>query len=181
MAFTFQQTELEGAQLVATTPHSDDRGVLREGYVQSAFREAGITTALVQQNIVRSGRHVLRGLHYQLPPRAQAKLVSVAAGRIFDVGVDLRAGSSTFGRWTGAELTADNGQMLYLPAGFAHGFVVLSEAATVVYLCSAEYAPGRERGIRWDDPRVAIEWPVDRPVLSERDRELPGLDDAELP
>jgi dTDP-4-dehydrorhamnose 3,5-epimerase len=181
MPISFQRTLLEGAQRVETVEHRDDRGAFAELYVRSIFARAGVETPLMQCNVTRSHRGVLRGLHYQLPPHAQAKLVSVVSGEIYDVGVDLRRASSTFGRWIAEDLSAENRKMLFFPEGIAHGYAVLSEEATVVYVTSAEYAPAYERGIRWDDPTLAIAWPVPAPLLSDRDRQLPGFREAELP
>ncbi len=124
-------------------------------------------------------RGVLRGLHYQKPPQAQGKLVMVLSGEVFDVAVDIRRGSPTYGRWVGETLSAENGRMLWIPVGFAHGFCVLSERADVVYLVTAEYAPDLDRGIRWNDPEIGIRWPVDEPLLSPKDARLPLLREAD--
>jgi dTDP-4-dehydrorhamnose 3,5-epimerase len=134
----------------------------------------------VQDNFARSGKNVLRGLHYQVDPAGQAKLVRVVRGAVFDVAVDLRRDSPTFGRWVGETLTEDNHRMLYIPEGFAHGYVVLSDVADFVYKVSSEYAPDLERGVRWDCPEIGISWPVTAPTLSPKDRSLPSLSRAEL-
>jgi dTDP-4-dehydrorhamnose 3,5-epimerase len=131
----------------------------------------------VQDNCSHSVRGVLRGLHYQKQPAAQGKLVSLAAGEIFDVAVDIRKGSPDFGRWIGVRLVV--GSLMYIPPGFAHGFCVLSEAATVLYKTTAEYAPELDRGIAWNDPVIGIEWPIKDPLLSDKDRQLPTLAEAD--
>jgi dTDP-4-dehydrorhamnose 3,5-epimerase len=124
---------------------------------------------------------VLRGLHYQLPPKTQGKLIRIVTGEVFDVAVDLRRGSPTYGRWTGVRLSGDNGRSLWVPPGFAHGYLVLSETCDFTYKVTAEYDPALDRGIRWDDPAVGIEWPLAAPVLSDRDRGQPLLADADNP
>jgi dTDP-4-dehydrorhamnose 3,5-epimerase len=150
-----------------------------ESYHRARLAELGIDEVFVQDNHSRSREGVLRGLHYQLG-HPQAKLVRATVGRVFDVVVDLRRGSPSFGRWVGAELSADNHRILFAPAGFAHGFLVLSEIAEFQYKCSNYYAPNEERGIRWDDPELAIDWPLRgrTPILSERDLVWPKLEDA---
>ncbi|MGZ8286498.1 MAG: dTDP-4-dehydrorhamnose 3,5-epimerase [Allosphingosinicella sp.] len=176
-----EQTAL--AQLLVLTPRyfRDERGFFVESYNKRAFSEAaGADVEFVQDNHSRSTRGVLRGLHYQLPPRAQGKLVRVADGEIFDVAVDLRGGSPTFGRWFGTVLSAEKGNQLWIPPGFAHGFLTLSETADVLYKASDYYAPECERTIAWDDPDVAIDWPLDgRPTLSAKDSAAPRLAQAE--
>lgn len=149
----------------------DVRGFFFESHNRKAFAGAtGIDVDFVQDNQSRSARHVLRGLHYQIQ-QAQGKLVRVSSGAIFDVAVDLRKGSPTLGRWVGAELSAENFRQMWVPAGFAHGFVVLSESADVMYKTTDYYAPEHERCLRWDDPEVGIEWPEGlRPVLSAKDQ-----------
>jgi len=173
-------TDIPGVCLIEPVVHGDHRGFFLETYHKDRFAELGIECAFVQDNHSRSRSGVLRGLHYQLG-RPQAKLVRAARGRVFDVVVDLRLGSPTFGRWVGAELSEDNRRMLFSPAGFAHGFCVLSEFAEFLYKCSDYYAPSEERGIRWDDPTIAIDWPLDgvEPLLSDRDLAWPHLEDAD--
>lgn len=180
MSFAFTPTEIPAVVQVRPTRHGDERGFFMEVYRRSPFAEAGVDAAFVQWNSARSIRGVLRGLHYQLPPAAQGKLVRVARGRIFDVAVDLRRGSPTFGRWIGATLE-DDGPMLWVPEGFAHGYCVLSAEADVTYGVTAEYAPELDRGVRWDDPEIDVAWPVDEPILSEKDAALPLLARAEIP
>ncbi len=177
-----EQTAL--AQLLVLTPRyfRDERGFFVESYNKRAFSEAAEADFdFVQDNHSRSTRGVLRGLHYQLPPRAQGKLVRVADGEIFDVGVDLRGGSPTFGRWFGIVLSAEKGNQLWIPPGFAHGFLTLSETADVLYKASDYYAPDRERTIAWDDPAIGIDWPLaGEPILSAKDSAAPRLEQAEV-
>ncbi len=172
------------AQLLVLTPRvfRDERGFFTESYNKRAFAEAvGEELDFVQDNHSRSSRGVLRGLHYQLPPRAQGKLVRVVAGEIFDVAVDLRRTSATFGRWFGLVLSAEKGNQLWVPPGFAHGFLTLSETADVLYKASDYYDPARERSIAWNDPEIGIEWPPEsRPLLSAKDAVAPRLEAAEL-
>lgn len=176
-----EQTAL--AQLLVLTPRyfRDERGFFVESYNRRAFAEAtGADVEFVQDNHSRSARGVLRGLHYQLPPRAQGKLVRVADGEIFDVAVDLRAGSPTFGRWFGTVLSSEKGNQLWIPPGFAHGFLTLSETADVLYKASDYYAPDFERTIAWDDPGIGIEWPLEgEPLLSAKDSSGRPLAQAE--
>ena len=173
MPSTFESTSLPGVVLIVPKVFGDARGFLMETYKRSEFEAAGLPVALVQENHSRSSRGTLRGLHYQREPKAQGKLVRVILGEIFDVAVDIRADSPTYGKWFGATLSADNRKSLYIPPGFAHGFCVTSEEAEVIYKTTAEYAPDHEFGIRWDDPALGIEWPVTAPTLSERDKVWP--------
>jgi dTDP-4-dehydrorhamnose 3,5-epimerase len=168
------ETALSDVVLIQPTIHRDPRGLFMETWREDRFAELGIGTAFVQDNLSRSGRGTLRGLHWQWR-RPQAKLIRVVSGAIFDVAVDVRRDSPTFGRWTGAELSYDNGLMMYIPVGFAHGFCVISDQACVEYKCSDYYDPGGEAGLPWDDPVVGVEWPIGAPVLSERDRSHPSL------
>jgi len=177
-----EQTAL--AQLLVLTPRyfRDERGFFTESYNKRAFDEAvGSDVEFVQDNHSRSTRGVLRGLHYQLPPRAQGKLVRVVAGEIFDVAVDMRRSSATFGRWFGVVLSADKGNQLWIPPGFAHGFLTLSDTADVLYKASDYYDPACERSIIWNDPDIGVEWPPeDRPLLSPKDANASRLEVAEL-
>jgi dTDP-4-dehydrorhamnose 3,5-epimerase len=173
-----QRLEIPGLMLILLDVFKDDRGFFRETYKRSGFALHGIDAEFVQDNHSRSVRNVLRGLHYQIPPRAQGKLVFAMIGRIWDVAVDIRPGSPTFGKWAGVELSEDRASALWVPPGFAHGFVVLSEVADVVYKCTAEYDLASERGIRWDDPDLDIRWPIEEAVVSEKDRRLPAFKDA---
>lgn len=181
MPFTFESAEIRDVVMARPEVFQDDRGKFLECYKRSAFRQAGLTATFVQDNHAVSREGVLRGLHFQRPPAAQAKLVRVTRGHVYDVAVDLRAGSPTRGEWLGAHLSAENRRMLYVPEGFAHGYLVLSEEADVHYKVNAEYAPDYEGGIRWDDPDLGIDWPVEEPVLSQRDASLPRLREVELP
>lgn len=170
---TVLETPLPGVVVVEPRVFGDARGVFCETYHAERYRAAGIDAVFVQDNVSRSGRGTLRGLHFQAPPHAQAKLVSCLDGAVFDVAVDLRAGSPTYGRWFGAELTAENMRQMYVPEGFAHGFVVTSESALFAYKCSGLYAPHAEGSIAWDDPDVGVAWPAERPVLSDKDAAAP--------
>ena len=179
MATSFTPLEIPDVLLIQTNRHVDERGYFSETYRQSAFTT--INTEFVQDNFVRSDHRVLRGLHFQLPPKAQGKLVRVVRGEIFDVAVDLRAGSDTFSQWVGIQMTSEQGVQLYIPPGFAHGYLVLSElGADVAYKATQEYDPSLERGIKWDDPDIAISWPIPDPVLSSKDLGLPNLTESEL-
>ena len=158
----------------------DERGFFLEAYKQSEFAtQGGIRDHFVQDNHSRSTRGVLRGLHYQRPPKAQAKLVRVVQGEIFDVAVDIRQGSPTYGQWVGLTLSASDGRMLYVPVGFAHGFCVTSATAEVIYKVSADYAPETEAGVLWNDPELGIDWPIENPILTPRDAQYPLLMDIE--
>jgi dTDP-4-dehydrorhamnose 3,5-epimerase len=179
MPFIFTTFEIPGVILIQAKKFGDDRGFFMETYKHSDFAKAGIREHFVQDNLSRSVRGVLRGLHYQKNPHAQGKLVSCLQGRIYDVAVDIRKGSATYGRWAGAELSGDNNLMLYVPAGFAHGFLVLSETAEVLYKCTEEYAPENDRGIQWNDPDIDIHWPITDPILSEKDKTLSLLKNAD--
>jgi len=179
MPFLFKNLSIPGIILIEPKKYEDDRGFFMETYKYSDFARMGIKEHFVQDNYSRSTTGVLRGLHYQKNPNAQGKLVQCAKGRIFDVAVDIRKGSPTFRQWASAELAEENKMMLYVPSGFAHGFVVLSESADVIYKCTMEYAPQDDRGIIWDDPDLGIVWPVKDPILSEKDSRHPLLKDAD--
>jgi dTDP-4-dehydrorhamnose 3,5-epimerase len=171
-------TELLGVLLVEPVVHRDARGFFVETWREARYHENGMDAHWVQDNHSRSMRGTLRGLHAQLGPRPMAKLVRCVEGEIFDVAVDIRRGSPTYGRWVGFTLSADNFRQLFLPPGFAHGFCVTSEAAEVEYKCSEIYAPEHEIAISWNDPRIGIRWPLAEPLLSPRDAAAPTL--AEL-
>ena len=178
----FTPTELPDVVLVEPTIHEDGRGFFLESWSSRVFAEVGIDARFVQDNHSRSSLGSLRGLHYQTPC-AQGKLVRVVIGRVFDVAVDLRASSPTFGRWVGRWLSDENHRMLWIPTGFAHGFYVASEIADFVYKCTDFYDPDHEHTLRWNDPEVGIEWPLldDRPpVLSGKDAAGAGLRETEL-
>jgi dTDP-4-dehydrorhamnose 3,5-epimerase len=155
--------------------HHDPRGFFVESYHAPRYREAGIDVTFVQDNQSRSVKGTLRGLHWQVEPHAQAKLVRVVDGAILDVAVDVREDSPTFGRWAAVTLSSENFRQLFVPVGFAHGFLVLSERADIEYKCSDVYDPAAERGLMWNDPALGIAWPIDDPILSERDRTHPPL------
>jgi dTDP-4-dehydrorhamnose 3,5-epimerase len=175
-------TAIPDVLLVQPVVHGDHRGFFVETWHNARYAAAGITGPFVQDNHSRSVRHTLRGLHYQVG-RPQGKLVRTATGTVFDVAVDLRRSSLTFGRWVSAVLSDENHHQLWIPPGFAHGFYVLSGHADVVYKCTTVYAPDLDRALRWDDPRLGIEWPLSdgaAPLLSPRDASAPGLDNAEV-
>jgi len=181
MPFTFTPGDLPGILIVTPRIFSDDRGFFLESYRRSELAEAGIEQPFVQENFSKSAQGVLRGLHYQLEPAAQGKLVSAITGSVFDVAVDLRRASPSFGRWTGLILSEADRRMLWIPRGFAHGFLALSDPAVVLYrLSGAEYAPDLERGIIWNDPDLGIDWPVSEPILSPKDARHPPLATAEF-
>ena len=175
MPFTFKPLAIPAVVLITPRAFPDDRGFFLESYKESDFKAAGIREQFVQDNHSRSTRGVLRGLHFQRHPHAQGKLVRVTSGSVWDVAVDLRSSSPTFRQWVAAELSAENHQMLYVPPGFGHGFVTLSETADFLYKCTAEYAPESDAGIRWDDPKIGIVWPLKDVLVSEKDRQLPML------
>ena len=170
-----EATAIPGVIMVEPRAFSDDRGVFFETWNQERYAIAGVPEAFVQDNVSRSARGVLRGLHYQ-QPNAQGKLLSVLEGEIFDVAVDIRHGSPTFGQWVGMTLSAVKRQQLYVPAGCAHGFQALSESATVLYKCTDYYHPSSEQSILWCDEELAIPWTLP-PILSDKDRDAPLLRD----
>jgi dTDP-4-dehydrorhamnose 3,5-epimerase len=169
--FYFEDLDIPGLILVEPRVFEDERGVFLETYKESDFSSA----RFVQDNVSVSSRGVVRGLHMQVAPSAQGKLVSVAAGSVFDVAVDVRPDSATYGQWEAVELTAGDHRALYIPPGFAHGFQALEDDTRLSYKCTAEYDRAAERGIRWDDGELAITWPLSEVLVSEKDRELPGF------
>jgi dTDP-4-dehydrorhamnose 3,5-epimerase len=179
MPFHFRHLEIPELLLIEPKVFRDARGLFMETYKCSDFVQQGIRDNFVQDNYSRSSRGVLRGLHYQKDPHAQGKLVQCLRGKIFDVAVDMRRNSPTFKRWVSAELSEENGFMLYVPPGFAHGFIVISDSADVMYKCTKEYSPENDRGIIWNDPDINIRWPVSNPLLSEKDMRHPLLKDAD--
>ncbi|MFH1061569.1 MAG: dTDP-4-dehydrorhamnose 3,5-epimerase [Candidatus Omnitrophota bacterium] len=179
MPFNFKKMDIADIILIEPQIFSDNRGFFLEICKQSEFKRYGLDKPFCQVNHSRSNKHVLRGLHYQLAPRAQAKLVHVVSGEIFDVGVDLRKHSATYGQWVGEILSSQNRRMLYIPEGFAHGFCVLSDIAEVIYHCTAEYSFSHEKGIIWSDKQLNIQWPINQPVLSSKDLLLPTLENSE--
>ncbi len=180
MPFEFEPLKIPGLVVIRPRVFGDPRGYFLETYKRSDFEAHGITGHFVQDNFSSSARGVVRGLHYQLPPAAQGKLVSVVRGRVWDVAVDIRKNSPHFLQWEAVELRAGDHRMFYIPPGFAHGFVALDEEVHFLYKCTAEYDSDLERGIRWDDPQIGVQWPVESPTVSDRDRQLPSLKDADI-
>lgn len=173
--FKFTETHIKGLYIVEPHVYGDDRGYFMESYNYNDFKEAGLDMIFVQDNQSRSRKGVLRGLHFQVE-HPQGKLVRVLHGEVFDVAVDLRTDSGTYGSWYGTVLSGKNRKQLYIPEGFAHGFLVLSDSAEFAYKCNDFYYPQFEQGIRWNDPEIAIQWPLDRIediILSDKDRNLP--------
>ncbi len=176
MSFEFIKQKIEDVILIKPKVFGDNRGFFMESYKKSDFKNNGITDDFNQDNHSKSTAKVLRGLHYQANPYAQAKLVRCSKGRIYDVAVDIRPNSKTFGQYVKVELSEENKQMLYIPSGFAHGFVVLSDEAELLYKASGEYAPQADRGILWNDKDINIDWEIDfEPILSEKDKNQPNF------
>jgi len=173
------KTELPGVLLVELKTFSDSRGLFMETWSRDRYAEAGMTETFVQDNVSCSGKGVLRGLHFQ-HPRGQGKLVQVLSGEVYDVAVDIRPDSPFFGRWTGQILSDRNRLQIYIPAGFAHGFCVLSDSALFAYKCTDFYDPKAEGGILWNDPDLDIRWPIEHPVVSDKDSRFPRLKDIPL-
>lgn len=175
-------TDLPGVLILEPKVFGDSRGFFLESFNQKSWQElTGLDVSFVQDNHSRSGKNVLRGLHYQLPPHAQGKLVRCVVGRIYDVAVDIRRDSATFGKWVGVYLSEENYRQLWIPPGFAHGFCVVSDRADVLYKTTDFYVPECERSIRWNDGDLCIDWPLDGEViLSSKDGDAPLLDEAEL-
>ena len=180
MPFSFRNLEIPEVILVEPKVFEDERGFVMETYKMPDFVVSGIKGNFVQDNHSRSSKGVLRGLHYQNPPFAQGKLVRAVRGEIFDVAVDIRKGSPTYGKWVGAILSEENKHMLYIPEGFAHGFCVLSEIAEVMYKSTNVYSPEAETGIIWNDRDLNIDWPIKEPILSAKDKKWPTLKDADV-
>ena len=173
MPFTFTPLSFPDVILIAPKVFPDDRGNFFESFKASDFEKANLPTHFVQDNFSFSKKDVIRGLHYQKEPKAQGKLISVLKGGVWDVAVDIRKESPTFLKWVAADLNDQNHAMLYIPPGFAHGFVALTEAVHLLYKCTNEYDTQADRGIRWNDPDISITWPVDNPIVSDKDRNLP--------
>ena len=178
MGFRFYRLEIPDVVLIEAQTFDDHRGFFLETYKRSEFAANGITEVFVQDNYSHSTRGVLRGLHYQKHPKAQGKLVVVLKGEIFDVAVDIRKGSPTYGKWVGVALSAENSHMVYIPVGFVHGFCALSDETEVIYKVTAEYTPELECGTIWNDPEIGIQWPIGEPILSCKDARLPLLKNA---
>lgn len=172
--FKFNKTDIEGVVIIEPTVYGDNRGYFMETYNKNEFMENGIAEEFVQDNESYSAKGVLRGLHFQ-KQFPQGKLVRVVEGAVYDVAVDLRKGSKTYGKYVGVELSAENKKQFFIPKGFAHGFCVLSETAKFVYKCTDVYHPNDEGGVAWDDPDIGIIWPVENPILSEKDKVHPRL------
>lgn len=180
MPFNFKKCEIPGLIIIEPRVFDDDRGFFMESFKKSDFVANGINVDFNQDNHSYSSKNVLRGLHFQLAPFSQAKLVRVVKGKGWDVAVDLRSESPTFKQWFGLELSEENKTMFFIPEGFAHGFAALTDEVHLLYKCSNEYSQQHDGGIRWDDPDIAVKWPVTDPLLSDKDRELPLLKDAEV-
>jgi dTDP-4-dehydrorhamnose 3,5-epimerase len=174
---SFRETNIAGVVLIESDPAVDERGSFSRAYCRREFAEDGIDFVPVQISFsANTRRGTLRGLHFQAPPQSEAKLVSCIRGAAFDVAVDLRADSPTYGHWSAVELTSASRKALYIPPGCAHGFQTLEDETELLYLISEFYDPALQRGVRWDDPTLAVEWPQEPSVISEHDRGLPGLE-----
>jgi len=171
------ETNLPGCVVIEPAVHGDARGFFYESFHAEKYKAVGLDLRFVQSNVSRSARGVLRGLHYQWP-KPQGKLVNVLEGEVYDVAVDIRAGSPTFGRWAAAMLSADNKRHFWIPEGFAHGFAVLSENATFCYQCTALYDRAADASVRWNDGDIAVDWPISAPRLSDKDQQAPFLRDV---
>ncbi|MCU0846295.1 MAG: dTDP-4-dehydrorhamnose 3,5-epimerase [Spirochaetes bacterium] len=180
MPFTSKNLEIKDVILIEPRVFPDGRGFFLESYKSSDFKKIGIPEPFVQDNHSLSVKGVLRGLHYQLPPKAQGKLVRVIKGAVIDVAVDIRKNSPTFKKWVAEELSEENHRMLYIPPGFAHGFAALTDDVHLLYKCTEEYSPECDRGIRWDDPEISVDWKIGKPIVSEKDEVLPLLKNAEV-
>lgn len=179
MTFEFQPLSIPDVVLIKPNVFKDARGFFAETYKFSDFAKVGIKERFVQDNHTRSVKGVLRGLHYQINPSAQGKLLRCVEGSIFDVAVDIRKGSPTYGKWVSVDLSSDNLMMIYIPAGFAHGFIVTSSVAEIVYKCTSEYSLSNDKGIIWNDPNIAIKWPISNPILSDKDSKHETLGEAD--
>lgn len=179
MPFEFTKLEIPDVVHIHSQTFPDERGAFAERFKASEFAAQGIELNFKQVNQSTSKQHVLRALHYQKHPKAQAKLVMVTKGEVFDVAVDIRKGSPTYGQWVGVTLTAEKKNMLFVPVGFAHGFCTLTPEADFVYFCTDEYSLENEAGIIWNDPTIGIKWPVEHPILSDKDKQHPTLEAAD--
>jgi dTDP-4-dehydrorhamnose 3,5-epimerase len=173
-------TEIPAVLDIAVGRFGDDRGYFSETHSQEAWDAAGLNLTFVQDNLSKSAKGTLRGLHYQLEPHGQGKYVRVFTGSVFDVAVDIRKGSPTFGKWVGRTLTAHNNLAMYVPPGFAHGFIALEDDTLFFYKCTSFYAPQAERAILWNDPAIGIDWPLEPTAMADKDREAPLLADADF-
>jgi dTDP-4-dehydrorhamnose 3,5-epimerase len=181
MPFTFTPTAIPDVVLIEPKRFSDDRGWFSETFTTRDFTEAGLPNEFVQDNRSRSRRGVIRALHFQRDPMSQGKLVGCGRGAVYDVAVDLRVGSPTYAQWVGAELTEENGHLLWVPPGFGHGFAVLTEVGDLVYKCTQPYSGAHDGGVRFDDPEIGVRWPIDPAdvIISDKDRDLPLLADCD--
>jgi len=179
LPFTFKKLSIPDVILVEAKSFPDDRGFFLESFKESSFIENGINTKFVQDNFSRSIKGVLRGLHFQKNPKAQAKLVTVLHGEVFDVAVDIRKDSPTYGKWVSEILSDQNHKLLYIPEGFAHGYCVLSDEADIFYKVNQEYSPEHDSGFIWNDSEIAIKWPIDEPIISDKDLKLPSFKNAD--
>lgn len=180
--FKLEKTFIEGLVVINTLTHKDDRGHFVKTFDEETFKEYGVPTEFAQIDQSKSKKGVLRGLHF-LNNYPQGKLVNVPYGKIFDVAVDLRENSKTYGKWYGLELSSDNNKMFYIPAGFAHGFLSLSDDSIILYHCTTKYIPNNDYGIKWDDEDINIDWPLDKVgdlIISEKDQNWKTLNDAEF-
>lgn len=180
MPFSFKSLTIPEVILVEPKVFSDDRGYFLESFKSSDFLSHHVPICFVQDNLSLSKQNVIRGMHFQKKPKEQGKLVSVMKGRVLDVAVDLRKESPTFMKWVAVELDDKDHAMLYIPEGFAHGFLTLTDNVCLVYKCTNEYDPKFDAGFRWDDPDIGIEWPVNKPVVSEKDQQLPMIKDLDI-
>lgn len=179
MSFEFQPLSIPDVILIKPQVFKDGRGFFVETYKYTDFATIGIKEKFVQDNHSSSEKNVLRGLHYQINPNAQGKIVRCLRGSIYDVAVDIRKNSPTYGKWVSVELSAENQLMIYIPTGFAHGFLVTSDVAEIVYKCTSEYSSVSDRGVIWNDPNIAIKWPTSYPILSDKDSKHKTLDEAD--
>ena len=179
MPFNFKKLEIPDLILIEPVIFGDERGFFTETYRFSDFKTAGITYQFVQDNHSKSKKNILRGLHYQLNPKVQGKLIRVVRGKVFDVAVDIRKNSPYYKKWVGVILSEENKNMFWIPPGFAHGFLVLEDDTEVFYKATAEYSQELDRGILWNDPAIGIRWSVENPIISEKDAKNPLLSNAE--
>ncbi|WP_435073282.1 dTDP-4-dehydrorhamnose 3,5-epimerase [Halorubrum sp. HHNYT27] len=175
MPFEFESTDINGPVVIKPRVFDDERGYLLESYAEGPFRERGLPTDFVLEFYSESFKDVLRGLHQQASPYEQAKIIRCFSGKIYDVVVDVRPGSETYGQYISKEISGENKHALYVPEGFLHGFATLSDSALVHYKVTNQFAPDHERGVRWDDPTIGINWPVNNPIISDKDQQLPTL------
>lgn len=175
MPFEFDSTEINGPVVIKPEVFNDERGFLLETYAEAPFAEQGLPTEYMLEFYSQSTQNVIRGLHHQTSPYEQAKIVRCFSGEVYDVAVDIRSESETYGQYISRRLSAANKRALYIPSGFLHGFATLSDSALVHYKTTNQYAPDHERGVHWDDPTINIDWPVDDPIISEKDQNWPTL------